>query len=180
MEAAKIIETERLILRKPEAGDADAIFSRYANDEQVTRYLSWPRHESLKQTREFLARSDAQWQQWPAGPYLIFLRADDELLGSTGLQFENRQQASLGYVLARDAWGKGFASESVGAMVQLAEKLRVVRLLAECLSEHLASRRVLEKAGFKLQGTRCCDDEFPNLEAGVMQDVVCYALLLPT
>ncbi len=66
MKAPEFFETVRLALRRPAAGDIEAIFSRYAGDPEVTRFLAWPRHESLEDTRAFLAFSDAQWNEWPA------------------------------------------------------------------------------------------------------------------
>jgi RimJ/RimL family protein N-acetyltransferase len=106
------VETERLVLRRPRPDDAEAIFTRYASDPEVTRYLSFPRHASLENTRAFLALSDADWSRWPAGPYLIERRDRSELIGSTGLSFETGQRAATGYLLAREAWGRGYATEA--------------------------------------------------------------------
>nr|MBA2355602.1 N-acetyltransferase [Acidobacteriota bacterium] len=50
MKAPEQIETARLVLRRPVAKDAPAIFERYASDPEVTRFLSWPRHQSLAVT----------------------------------------------------------------------------------------------------------------------------------
>jgi len=71
-------------LRKPIAADADAIFHRYSSDPIVTKYLGWPRHTSVDDTRAFLAFSDAEWKKWQAGPYLIESLEDRRLLGGTG------------------------------------------------------------------------------------------------
>jgi ribosomal-protein-alanine N-acetyltransferase len=103
--APERVETERLILRRPRRQDAESIFRCYAADADVTRFLGWPRHESVSATRAFLEFSDAEWQQWPAGPYLVESRQDGALLGGTGLGFETAQRASTGYVFAKDAWG---------------------------------------------------------------------------
>ena len=105
------LETERLVLRRPCADDAAAIFARYAADPEVTRYLSWRRHHSIEDTDIFIAFSDSEWERWGTGPYLTFSRADGMLLGSTGLAFESTTVASTGYVFARDAWGHGYATE---------------------------------------------------------------------
>ena len=170
---AETLHTERLTLRRPRASDADAIFSRYASDPGVTRYVGWPRHTSVEATRAFLAFSDAEWQGWPASAYLIEGRAGGILLGSTGLMFETPQRASTGYVLAADAWGKGHATEALAAMVDVARAAEVRRLYALCHHEHLASVRVLEKCGFALEGTRRRYAEFPNLATGEPQDILC-------
>jgi len=175
MTAATTIQTERLLLRKPEAEDAASIFERYASDADVCRYMAWPMHRTIEDTHAFLEFSDSEWQRWPAGPYLISSLSDGELLGSTGLGFEQPKCASTGYVLAKDSWGKGFATEALLAMCKIAQGLSVERLYANVYPHHQASRKVLEKAEFELEGTLPHSFEFPNLEAGVKQDVVCYS-----
>ena len=171
-----IIETDRLILRPPRADDAGAIFERYASDPRVTRYLAWPTHRSIDDTRGFLNFCAAEWQRWPAGPFLIESRDTRALLGSTGLAFESPEQAATGYVFATDAWGCGYATEALAAMRDLAAQLRLSRLYAMCHPDHRASARVLEKCGFALESTLKAHAEFPNLEPGVRADVACYVI----
>ena len=173
MKAPQRIETARLLLREPTAADAAAIFERYAGDPQVTRLLSWPTHRSLEDTRAFLAFSDQEWERWPAGPYLIEDRASG-LLGSTGLAFESPTEAATGYVLARAAWGQGYATEALAAMVTLARQLDVRRLYACCHASHIASIHVLEKCGFERGSAG--RDRFPNLAPGELQDCIRYTL----
>ncbi len=174
MKAATRIATERLHLQKPEPADAAAIFERYAGDERVGRFLAWPIHRSLDDTRLFLNFSEAQWAEWPAGPYLVY--RNDELVGGTGLAFETTTRASTGYVFAVDAWGKGYATECVLAMKTLAARLGVKRLYAGVHPDHVPSAHVLDKAGFRDDGIAesCC--EFPNQQPGVLQDVRLYAV----
>jgi RimJ/RimL family protein N-acetyltransferase len=168
------LETERLVLRAPQRKDADAIFA-FASDPEVTRFLGWPRHTSLDDTRAFLDVSAAEWSQWPAGPLLIESRADGRILGSTGLSFETPYRAATGYVLGRPHWGKGFASEALGAVVGSAARLGVQRLYALCHVAHPASARVLERCRFELEGVLRRYLVFPNLEDKTAQDVRCYA-----
>jgi RimJ/RimL family protein N-acetyltransferase len=169
------IETSRLTLTPPNAGDAESIFERYAADPEVTRYLSWPQHRSVADTRAFLDFSAQEWERWPAGPYLIRLRADGRLIGGTGLSFNNDQEAVTGYVLTKDAWGQGYATEALRAMIDLARQLGVVTLEALCHPDHRASIHVLEKGGFRREGT-FQRTEFPNLAPGVAQDTARYIL----
>ncbi|MBZ5559826.1 MAG: GNAT family N-acetyltransferase [Acidobacteriia bacterium] len=175
---SELIETPRLLLRRPTADDAEAIFSRYASDPEVTRYVGWPRHTSVDDTRAFLAFSESLWGRWPAGPCVILGRDDGRLLGSTGLIFETPSRAATGYVLAQDAWGRGFATEALGAMVDLARKTGVLRLYALCHHAHRASVRVLEKGGFSREATLRRYADFPNLSPGEAQDVLCYSRIL--
>jgi len=171
-------KSSRLLLRKPRAEDAEAVYSRYAGDPEVTRFLGWPRHRSLKDTGAFLALSDAEWQRWPAGPYLIESLETGQLLGSTGLAFETPFRAATGYVLAKDAWGAGYATEALGRVAVVATELGVRRLYALCHPEHAPSYRVLEKCGFAREGLLRCHSEFPNLSPGGLGDVLCYARVL--
>ncbi len=167
------IETSRLVLRRPELEDADRIYSRYAADAHVTRYLSWRRHGSADETRAFVQFSDEEWARWPAGPYLIETR-EGELLGSTGLAFESETQAATGYVLAQDAWGQGYASEALRALQRLGHELALQQMTAQCHPDNVASRRVLEKCGFVRQDLHN-RAQFPNLVPGVEMDVLSYA-----
>ena len=101
MKAWERVETDRLVLRRPTFVDAPAIFSRYAGDAEVTRYLGWARHASIEHTEAFLRFSDSEWSRWPAGPYVIESRKDQRLLGGTGFGFESPLVAITGYVLAK-------------------------------------------------------------------------------
>lgn len=174
------IETQRLLLRKPLIEDVDSIFSRYASDPVVTRYMSWPQHRSVADTKGFLDWSDRDWAQWPAGSYLVFERdPSGRLLGGTGLTFSSLEHAFTGYVFARDAWGFGFATESMKAMVALARSLGVRRLEAVCHVDHRASARVLEKCGFLSQGVVPEHTEFVNLSPGIKSDVLSFVHHFP-
>lgn len=178
MKAPERLDTARLLLRRPNADDLEAVFARYASDPDVTRFVNWPRHLSVDETRAFLRFSDAEWERWPAGPYLIVGRHDGRLLGGTGLAFETARQATTGYVLAKDAWGRGLATEALRAMIDLARRLGVERLVALCHPDHRASGHVLEKGGFTLEAARRRCPEFPNLQPGVPVDALSYAMAL--
>jgi RimJ/RimL family protein N-acetyltransferase len=122
-----------------------------------------------------LAFSSSEWERWPAGPLLIESRADGTLIGTSGLSFETSYRAATGYVLAQEAWGKGFATEALRANVELADQLGVRRLYALCHVEHVVSARVLEHVGFEREGILRRFVAFPNLNAKDPQDVFCYS-----
>jgi RimJ/RimL family protein N-acetyltransferase len=159
------IETARLVVRRPYSSDAAAIFARYASDPAVTKYLGWPTHRSVDDKR------------WSVGPYLLESR-DGALMGSTGLSLETPYRGSTGYVLAKDAWGRGYATEALQTMTILARSMGVRRLYAICHVDHEASWRVLEKCGFTREGILRKYAEFPNLAPGEPSDVCCYALVM--
>jgi ribosomal-protein-alanine N-acetyltransferase len=157
--------------------DAIEVFERYASNAEVTRFLGWPRHRSVRDTEAFLRFSAQEWDRWPAGPYLIVSRTDGQLLGSTGLGFQTPNEAMTGYVLAKEAWGKGFATEALTAIVDVSTRIGVNRLFALCHPEHGPSRRVLEKCGFVREGMSKPVVEFPNLSPGVRQEALCYSIV---
>lgn len=175
MRAPHVIHTARLVLAPPAAADAAAMFTRYASDPDVTRYLGWPTHRTVADTAAFVAFSDAQWAGTGVGAYLIRAREDGRLLGSTGLSIDDDSaDVVTGYVLARDAWGRGYATEALGAMVEVARGLRVPQLVALCHAEHQPSCRVLEKCGFTRDPVWTERTEFPNLVPGVPQATLRY------
>jgi ribosomal-protein-alanine N-acetyltransferase len=175
--APSAIETRRLLLRRPAASDAAAVFARYAGDPAVTKYLGWRTHVSVADSQMFLACCDAEWRQAGVGPYLVQSRETGELLGSTALRLSSTQQARAGYVLAQDAWGRGYATEGLRAMRDLALRLGVLRITAVCHPEHRASWRVMQKCGFTREGILRSHAQFPNVAPGIAADVLCYAFV---
>ena len=91
MKGPEHIETSRLVLRRPVAADAGAIYTRYSSDTEVTKYVGWPRRQSIEQTKAFLAFSEAEWNRWSVGSYLIERQGDRELLGGTGLALKRQR-----------------------------------------------------------------------------------------
>lgn len=176
----EVVETERLVLRRPRVSDEPLIFARYASDPEATRYMAWPTHTSLADTRFFLELSDAAWARWPlAGPYLVFARDGVTLLGGAGIVNDDAERAQAGYILACDAWGRGYATEALLASVEAARAAGVRRLEAGVHVDHQASAHVLEKAGFTREAVRSGrPTDFPNLPPGAPRDAALYVLAL--
>jgi RimJ/RimL family protein N-acetyltransferase len=168
------ILTERLRLRPPTESDAERIFLRYGHDPQVSRYMSWTPNRSIDDTHEYLRRIVNENEQGSSAGYLIFSREGGELLGSVGGRI-HRPFIEFGYCLARDAWGRGIATEAARAFI--AEALvqpEIWRVQAFCDVENRASARVLEKAGLTLEGKLRCYMVMPNL-GEEPRDMLCYA-----
>jgi RimJ/RimL family protein N-acetyltransferase len=101
-------------------------------------------------TRDYIQRMlDSQVER----PRLIWelaivRRADSRLIGACDLTLENKDEADLGYILARDVWGQGYATEATREMVCAGfEQLNLKRIFAMCEVNNISSARVLEKAG---------------------------------
>ncbi|HVK72422.1 MAG TPA: GNAT family N-acetyltransferase [Kofleriaceae bacterium] len=170
MRAPERIETERLVLRRPVLDDAAAIL-RYAGDPESTRFIGFGRHRTEDDARRFVVYSDREWDKG-SGPFLIV--RDGVVLGSTGLHVETPFRGSTGYLLAPSAWGHGYATEAVLAIVGLSRAMGHVRLGATVHPDNPASMRVLQKAGFEREGLLRRHTLLPNLAARP-QDVWMYA-----
>jgi len=175
---ASLYQTPRLRLRPPRRDDVAEVFERIASDPQVTRWVSWPMHTARADTEAFLSFAESEWAKWPVGPLLITSQKDATVMGSTGLAFETPYRASTGFVLAMDAWGKGFASEALAAVVNIAAAVHVRRLYALCHVRHERSVRVLERCAFVREGILHQHTVFPNLGVPEPQDVYCYSQIL--
>lgn len=165
------LTTRRLTLRKPEMSDAAAAFA-WASDDEVTRYMGWPRHRFIEDTQRFLTFATREWVEQGVGTFIVV--HEGRVIGSTGFHVLGRQRAMTGYILRRDAWGQGFATEACRAMVELAATLGIARLEAQCHVTHVASARVLEKAGMEFEGVLRRYLSFPNLD-GAPGDVRSYS-----
>jgi len=149
MKLPQRLSTERLELRPATIEDADAVFG-YASDPGVSRYLPWRPHASREDTIDFLRRCEQDWRDGSAFPWVIVEAGRVVGMIEAGI---DGYRASLGYVLASDAWGRGIATEAVEAVVgALLELPELWRVWATCDVENRASARVLEKAGFSFEG----------------------------
>jgi len=157
-----VLEIKRLILRPPELSDADVIFRNWTSDDDVTRYVSWSKHQSVDDTKQWLEMevgridSDASYQ------WVFVHKETGELIGSGGFALnEERGMHELGYVLMKKYWNQGLATEAARAMVDFAlGTLGIKALFARHARENPASGRVMEKVGFTYHcdGTcRCLD-----------------------
>jgi RimJ/RimL family protein N-acetyltransferase len=169
--------TDRLILRRPELTDAVAVYENFASDREVVKYMSWTQHTDITDAEAFVQFSKTQWERQAGATYLITIRDTGRVIGSTGLVYETRFRASTGYVLSKDMWGLGYATETLTAIIRCASGHPIQRLHAYCHSAHFRSAHVLEKCGFQLEGTMRNYIEFPNLTPGVTSDVLLYSMI---
>ena len=154
--------------------DADAIFSKYAQDPEVTHFLSWRPHKSVEDTREFLRGCLKGRDEERRFGYVIERKADQELLGMIGFTLHGHT-ANAGYLLAKPFWGNGYMSEALGALREMVLSIEgMCRFSAFCDVENRASARVMEKAGLEKEGVLRRYFVHPNISQ-VPRDCVCYA-----
>jgi len=145
-------ETARLILRPIMAEDAPAIFTGYARDPDVARYLMWRPHQNLADTESYIATRTAA----PADrvrTYVLIGHDDRRLLGAFELRRPEPHRLDCGYVLARPFRGHGLMTEALAEVAQWAmQQESIWRIGAVCDVENRASARVMEKAGLEREG----------------------------
>lgn len=138
--------TASLIFTPIVAEDAPLIFNTYAQDIEVSRYLTWRPHRSLTETKAYIAAVLAG----PSHTYLLRDRADGKLHGAFELRQPAADRLGYGYLLARPSWGLGLMTEALTAVVDWAlAQPGVSRIGDVCDVDNLGSARVMEKAGLK-------------------------------
>ena len=149
-----MLETARLTLRPFRASDVDDVF-RYASDGEVSRFVLWDRHETRDDTQRFLDWVLGQYARGDLPSWGIVQKASGHVVGSIGYGWHeaSHARAEVGYVLARDCWGKGLMTEAVRAVLGHAfGTLKLHKVVAHCHVQNASSRRVLEKAGMRHEG----------------------------
>ena len=142
----------RLILRKPELEDSSVIFSEYACDAEVTRYLTWTPHKCIETVDEFVRALIEKNRSGDEFAWAIARPEDNRLIGMISARFRGHT-ADLGYVLARNHWKNGYMTEAVTFVSDwFLARPGFFRVSAVCDVENPASARVLQKSGFEREG----------------------------
>jgi RimJ/RimL family protein N-acetyltransferase len=144
-----MLETRRLILRRPEAGDIASIIA-IAGDWEVARRLARVPHPYGESDALFFLDKVVP-NEWV---WAITLRASGDLVGMVGLtSHADPEAAELGYYIARGHWGLGIATEAGRSVVHHGfHRLGLRRITSGYFVDNPASGRVLSKLGFVVTG----------------------------
>jgi RimJ/RimL family protein N-acetyltransferase len=148
--------TPRLHLRPFTAADRDAIHAIYA-DAKVMRHVGHGAHRTVAETSTALRTYADILEEHGYSFLAVTERESERLIGDAGLHplAGRGPEIELGYTLAHDAWGRGYATEAGRALVAHAfEVLEVDRVVAQVEPANQASRHVLEKLGMTERGAR--------------------------
>ncbi|WP_374021796.1 GNAT family N-acetyltransferase [Mycobacterium sp. HNNTM2301] len=166
----------RLVLRRPVLDDAGALFQRVARDPEVTKYLMWAPHPDVAATRRVITEklnSTPDERTWA-----IELRHSGEVVGLTSCRRPVPHSVEIGYCLGRRWWGKGLMGEVLDMLLTALDSDRAVyRVWATCNVDNERSARLLERAGFVLEGRLARHVVYPNL-GPEPQDSLLYARIL--
>lgn len=148
--------TRRLVLRTPMPEDAQAI-TEIANNMSIASQTSRiPHPYSLKDAEDWIASIGDEAAVGEIA-YLITAKADGTALGAAGFTISECAGTEIGYWIGEPFWGKGFATEAAQAVIDQAFTTpETERIFACCHASNNASRKVLEKCGFKHTGPGMC------------------------
>ncbi|MBR5681661.1 MAG: GNAT family N-acetyltransferase [Ruminococcus sp.] len=151
------LETERLILRRFTLEDAEAMYENWANDDEVTKFISWHTHQNIDVTRSVLGDwvshyPDDDFYQWAIVPK----EGDGRPVGSIGAVkvFDKISAVQIGYCIGRKWWHRGITSEALKALIVFFfDEVGVERIEAIHDTRNPNSGGVMEKCGMKHEGT---------------------------
>lgn len=151
----KTIETDRLILRRFTADDAEDMYRNWASDPEVTRFLTWPTHASPVITGKVISSWIARYADGNTFNWGICLKEEGVVIGSIAVVKldQDIEAADIGYCLGRAFWGQGIMTEALKAVMDhLFDEVGLRRIAACHDIRNPASGRVMEKAGMKKEG----------------------------
>lgn len=150
------LDSDRLILRKLDFNDIDAIYD-YGRDPLVSKYLVWNAHTSRIDTRDFLNTVVELYNKYRLLDWGIVLKESNKLIGTVSFvnMHRNILCGEVGYVLSRKFWNNGIMSEALNTVLHFAfTEMQLNRVEAQVDPENTASSKVLEKCGFQFEGIR--------------------------
>jgi RimJ/RimL family protein N-acetyltransferase len=151
----KLAENKTFTLRTIQKGDAFDI-ARNINDKIISRNTATiPYPYKLKDAKDWIKKCLEDEKKKDRKRWSFSIVINNEVVGSVGIHdIEKNHKAEIGYWLARKHWGKGIMPKAVKIVTGFAfKKLKLRRLYAGVYSFNPPSMRVLEKNGYKLEGT---------------------------
>ena len=150
------IITERLVLRRFSVDDAEAMYQNWASDVEVTKYLTWPPHDSTEVSRAVLEEwvssySKSNYYQWA----IVLKEHGPDPIGSIGAVSMNDDIdiVHIGYCLGRDWWHQGIMSEALRAVMDFFfDQVGANRIESRYDPRNSHSGMVMKKCGMRNEG----------------------------
>jgi ribosomal-protein-alanine N-acetyltransferase len=142
-----MLETERLILRPMNETDIDAVY-KMRRDNEIMRFIREP-VTNRDEAENWINLISSRWAKDKIGFCSLIEKNSGNFAGWCGLwELKESGEIEVGYAIAREFWGKGYASESAAAFLEYGfNKLNLEKIVAVAREENTASRRVMEKIG---------------------------------
>ena len=165
---AVILETPRLLLRHLELRDVQELYSLY-QDIEIRHYFpdGVLSYDDTKEELEWYINGHPQYPK--LGLWATVHKESGKFIGRCGLlpwEIDDTLEIEIAYLLNKDFWHQGFATEAArGIMSYGFEKLHLTRLICMMHPENVASQKVAERIGMKLESQvdGVAGDNFPTL-----------------
>lgn len=145
------LETERLIIRPWETADREA-FAGLTRDPEVMRYVHGGTPYAENEIEEFLSRQARQLAEVDVCMGALIEKVSMQVIGVCGIQpLGTTGDLEIGWWVARDKWGHGYATEGGRAAMEHVLSMRP-RVVAIIDPENEPSKRVVGRLGMKLEG----------------------------
>ena len=148
-----ILQTRRLTLRELEKEDVGAL--RLILQDPLVMY-AWEHAFTDAEIRGWIETNQARYQKDGCGYWAAQASETGKLIGMLGLlmeELDGERKLGLGYLLRRDCWGMGYATEGAQALLDEAfYKRNALEVIAEIRPENIPSRRVAERLGMRAEG----------------------------
>ncbi|MCD7928985.1 MAG: GNAT family N-acetyltransferase [Clostridiales bacterium] len=170
------LRTERLLLRRFQPEDAQAMFENWASDPEVTKFLTWPPYQSAEDVRRYLTNLAGEYRRedrynWAIVPLMLGVPIGSISVARQDLRVNS---VEVGYCMGRAWWGQGIMTEAFSVVLNfLFDQVGVNRVTARHDPENLASGRVMAKCGLRQEGVL---RQSARNNLGV-RDVVCWGVL---
>lgn len=122
---------------------------KYVSDIENTRYMVYMPKKDLEETKGFLRVVDYEWQKREPSFFEFAILLNDVHIGSVSVYFDKEKTGEVGWIIDKDYWGKGYATEAAGALIKhFHTAYGIDHFIAHCDSENIASQRVMAKLNF--------------------------------
>ena len=166
--------TDRLGMFRFYYEDAEEIFYTYASKPEATKFVSWPTHERIGDSRRFLSLARQGWASGIDYSFGIRLR-NHRLIGSCGV-INDQGSIQFGYILSPSQWGNGYATEVCRKLMGILRSMKDVKTIGTFIdAENEASGKVLIKSGLRVIDRRAKWFEFVN-QGSRLKDCILYRL----
>ena len=149
------LKTPRLRLRPLQPSDAEEAF-RVLSNTTAMKYYGTPPHINLEFTqKQFIDITLSRFKHRDAVSFVVTLKDEDKYIGHiSAMQFDRVFKfAELAYIIDEEYWGQGIATEAVTKVVDfLVNTMKIHKIRAGFFANNIASKKVLQKAGFKQEG----------------------------
>jgi RimJ/RimL family protein N-acetyltransferase len=147
-----VLETPRLKLRELTKADVPSLYQFFSDPETMRFY---PSTRTYMETEEFVDRQLWRYRHDGYGPWGVILKSKDQFIGYCGLInqiVDNKHEVEIGYLISRNHWRNGFASEAaIGCRDYADERMKLTRVISLIDPLNSASIGVSRKVGMALE-----------------------------